>query len=259
MTTNKYSKGKVYKLCNSVDDKEYVGSTILSLPQRKAAHKTDAKKALKRPVCKHFNEIGWTNVNIVLIENYPCSSMEELTARERKWIDQLKPVLNHKLPGRTQAQYQAYRNQIEKEKTRKRKEAQQKIQTENKRLQDAKIKKVEIKKIVFRTQMEESVVKIACSKYKGKDNYLEKIKKATKQYRDNKDKKTRVDITENNTVIFRDKDEELVVKITCSQYKDKDNYLEYVVKATKRYRELEEEKKDTKVFEYLRQQGYVFK
>ena len=290
MTTNKYSKGKIYKLVNSVNDNIYVGSTILTLAQRKAAHKTDAKRALKRPVCKQLNDIGWTNVDIVLIENYPCSSMEELTARERKWIDKLKPMLNHKLPGRTQAQYEAYRNQIKREKTRKRIEALKKIQTEKKCLQDALKKiqtekkylqnalksiqtekkclqganKIETKpnkidtkpnKIVFRTQMEESVVKIACSKYKGKDNYLEELKKATKQYRDNVDKKTRVDITENNTVIFRDKEEEFFVKCVCSKYKGKVNYIEYVVKATKRYRELEKEKRDTKVLEYLRQQG----
>ena len=278
MTTNKYSRAKIYKLVNSVNDKIYVGSTILTLPQRKAVHKTDAKKALKRPVCKQLNEIGWTNVDIVLIENYPCSSMEELTARERKWIDKLKPMLNHKLPGRTQAQYQAYRNQIKREKTRKRTEALKKIQTERQCLKDA-LKKIqtenkylqyahkietipnniETKQLTFKNKMEESVVKIACSKYKGKDNYLEEIKKATKQYRDNIDKKTRVDITENNTVIFRDKNEELVVNITCSQYKGKDNYLEKVAKVLKRHREIELEKKNAKVMDFLKQQGYVFK
>lgn len=288
MTTNKYSKGKIYKLVNSVNDKIYIGSTTCTLAQRKAGHKTDAKRALKRPVCKHFNEIGWTNVEIVLLENYACNSLEELTARERKWIDKLKPVLNITLPGRTEAQYIADMKKINKEKTRKRKEAQQKKQTEKQCLQDAlkkiqtekkciqdalkkiqtekkyiqdahkietKPNKIETKPLPFKNQMEESVVKIACSKYKGKDNYLEKIKKATKQYRDNVDKKTRVDITENNTVIFRDKKEELFVKCVCSQYNGKVNYIEYVVKATKRYRELEKEKRDTKVLEYLRQQG----
>ena len=213
MTTNKYSKAKIYKLVNNVDDKIYVGSTTCSLAQRKAGHKTDAKRALKRPVCKHFNEIGWTNVEIVLLENYACTSLAELTARERKWIDKLKPVLNITLPGRTQAQYQAYRNQMNVEKTRKRKE----IQAENKRIQ-AENKRIQ----------EEN------SKMKAKS----------------KNKKT----TEAKTVIFRDKREELVVTISCIQYKGKDNYIEKVENAIKKYREIKFNKTKAKVMDYLRQQ-----
>ena len=229
MTTNKYSRGKIYKLCNSVDDKEYVGSTFCSLNNRKSAHRNAAKVKTGQKVYKHLNEIGWEKVEIVLLENYACTNLRELQAREGGWIKNLNPVLNTRIPCRFDLQKNA-------------EEIKQKIQG-----------KISAKTLVFRNHMEESIVKIACSKYKGKDNYLEEIKKATKQVRDNIDKKTRVDITENNTVIFRDKNEELVVKITCSQYKGKDNYLEKVAKVLKRHREIELEKKNTKVMDYLRQ------
>lgn len=105
MTTNKYSTGKIYKLVNNVDDKEYVGSTYQSLSKRKGGHKVAAKTNGEQRVYKHLNEIGFNNVEIILIENYPCSSKDELNARERKWIDELKPDLNKQLPCRTIQEY----------------------------------------------------------------------------------------------------------------------------------------------------------
>lgn len=102
MTTNKYQKGKIYKLVNNVDDKIYVGSTASTLTKRKCGHKHKAKSEIDRRVYKHLNEIGWENVEIVLVENYPCNSKDELNARERKWIEELKAELNITMPTRTQ-------------------------------------------------------------------------------------------------------------------------------------------------------------
>jgi hypothetical protein len=50
---------------------------------------------------QHFNEIGWENTHIVLIENFPCNSKDELFARERHFIDLLNPELNTRLPCTT--------------------------------------------------------------------------------------------------------------------------------------------------------------
>jgi hypothetical protein len=102
---NKYSRGKIYKLVNNVDDEFYVGSTTQSLAKRKGGHVVDARHQPERNVYKHLNEIGLDEVQIILVENYPCQSIHELKARERYWIDQLKPSLNKCIPFRTRQEY----------------------------------------------------------------------------------------------------------------------------------------------------------
>ena len=82
-----YQNGKIYKLVNSVDDKIYVGSTCGNLRLRKSRHKSKSKLEPNRHIYKHLNEIGWDNIDIILIELYQCNSKDELHARERHWID----------------------------------------------------------------------------------------------------------------------------------------------------------------------------
>lgn len=105
MTTNKFSNGKIYRLVNNVDDEVYVGSTVQTLAKRKGGHKTDARRCPDFKVYKHLNNIGWDNVEIVLIENYSCNCKDELKARERYWIDEIKPSLNKIVPLRTFKEY----------------------------------------------------------------------------------------------------------------------------------------------------------
>ncbi len=100
-----YQNGKIYKLCNNVDDEIYVGSTCNPLRIRKGQHKSQAKTQLNREVYKHLNEVGWENVEIILIENHACESKDELHKRERYWIDTLKPSLNKVIPTRTQKEW----------------------------------------------------------------------------------------------------------------------------------------------------------
>ena len=102
-----YSDGKIYKLVNNVDDKIYVGSTCGTLRLRKSTHKSHAQrqKIKDRTVYKHLNQVGWGNVEIILIENCECKSRDELHRRERYWIDELKPELNKNIPRRTYAEW----------------------------------------------------------------------------------------------------------------------------------------------------------
>jgi group I intron endonuclease len=105
--TERYNLAKIYKLVNNVDDKIYVGSTCLTLTKRKSCHKVSCLKCPNQPVYKHLNEIGFNNVDIVIIESFPCPSKDELHKRERYWIDLLKPELNKNIPSRTMAEYNA--------------------------------------------------------------------------------------------------------------------------------------------------------
>jgi len=99
-----YANGKIYKLVNSVDDKIYVGSTCELLRVRKYKHKYDAK-IKPAYVHTHLNQIGWDNVDIILIEAFECKNKDELHKRERHYIDELKSELNKQLPTRTKVEW----------------------------------------------------------------------------------------------------------------------------------------------------------
>ena len=118
MNIDRYKGGKIYKIVNDVDDEIYVGSTCLSLAKRFYNHKQKAKTRLEQRVYKHLNAIGWENVRIILIEEFPCQSKMELEKRERHFIEELAPSLNKCIPCRTQQEYQ----QIQKAKYENNKE-----------------------------------------------------------------------------------------------------------------------------------------
>lgn len=66
--------------------------------QTQSSSSIRGKKEINRRVYNHLNQIGWVNVQIILIENHSCQTKEELNARERHWIDTLKPELNKARP-----------------------------------------------------------------------------------------------------------------------------------------------------------------
>lgn len=118
MTDNRYSRGKIYKLVNDVDEEFYVGSTCLPLYKRFAWHK-EASKYRQSQIYQHFNHIGWDKVKIILIEEFPCNNKMELLRKEREYFDKLKPKLNTYRPFITEEErktafaeyYQEYRVQ----------------------------------------------------------------------------------------------------------------------------------------------------
>lgn len=92
-----YQNGKIYKIVNTVDDKIYVGSTTLSLTKRFKLHKNPNQKWF---CCcyEHFINVGFNNVDIELIEDYPCDTKKELLEREKYFINELKSELNIQSP-----------------------------------------------------------------------------------------------------------------------------------------------------------------
>lgn len=115
MADNRYKNGKIYRLVNDVDDEFYVGSTCLSLPKRLYYHKQDARRGIL-PAYQHFNNVGWENVKIILIEEYACDNKMELERQERKWIEELKPTLNKVVPTRTRQEYRNDNREVLREK-----------------------------------------------------------------------------------------------------------------------------------------------
>lgn len=104
-----YSKGKIYKIVCDTTGKVYVGSTTKQyLSQRLFAHYDAYCKYLSG--CKHatrttsFEVLEEMNYSIVLIEEYPCRSKDELLRRERHYIERMDCV-NRSVPTRTKQEY----------------------------------------------------------------------------------------------------------------------------------------------------------
>jgi hypothetical protein len=105
-----YQNGKVYKLYAQLDDGTiicYYGSTTKNLRVRLAGHVQSAKK-IRDTTSKHIIDAG--NYNIMLLENFPCNSKEELSAREQFYILNNECV-NKVVPLRTKKEW--YNDNIE--------------------------------------------------------------------------------------------------------------------------------------------------
>ena len=99
-----YSKGKIYKILNSVNNIEYVGSTTRPyLATRMAGHRHDSKTRT-HPLYKAMNEIGAEHFRIVLHSAFPCNSKDELEAEEYRVLDTVIatgiPVYNAMINGK---------------------------------------------------------------------------------------------------------------------------------------------------------------
>jgi len=96
-----YQQAKIYMICNG--DKDcipYIGSSCKRLlSQRMNQHRDDYKKWKRNPEKYSyissftlFEKFGIENCYIELIQAYPCNTSDELRARERRWINDIKCV-----------------------------------------------------------------------------------------------------------------------------------------------------------------------
>ncbi len=101
-----YQDGKIYKLVSFQTDKVYIGSTCQGLAVRKAEHKRHLKsyKNGKKNYITAFELIKYEDVEIILIENFPCNTKEELYSRERIHIEN-NNCINKAIPTRTKKEY----------------------------------------------------------------------------------------------------------------------------------------------------------
>jgi len=121
--------GRVYRL--KCGDKFYIGSTIQTLNRRLTKHKSAAKtKALKCHA--HFNEQGWNNVTIELLEEGEFENRKALCRREGEYMlphINDENCLNCAVAGRTDAEYDKVYKQANRDKIN----AQQRARREAKR------------------------------------------------------------------------------------------------------------------------------
>ena len=90
-----YDNGKIYKIVCNKTNKIYIGSTCQStLAKRLTKHKLSFKswKNNKYGYMSSYEILENGDFDIVLIESYPCKNRDELTSRERFYIDSLECV-----------------------------------------------------------------------------------------------------------------------------------------------------------------------
>lgn len=175
---NKYKRGKIYKIVDNTDMRVYIGSTTQTLTKRLITHRV-SYKAFKQGNKKRYYSSHEVMKNgdytMTLIENYPCNSREELSKRERYFIENTDNVVNIR------------KSYSSEEETRE---------------------KAKIYGINYRKENNESLREYA-KKYieENKEYYKNKNKK---YYQDNKDK-----IIEINKKRYIESKENLLQKNTC--------------------------------------------
>ena len=81
----KYKNGKIYQILNTVNDKVYIGSTCTQL-SRRVAHHRKCSLTQHSPLYTEMRLLGFDKCYIELLELFPGSSKDELTARENSII-----------------------------------------------------------------------------------------------------------------------------------------------------------------------------
>jgi len=149
-----YSKTIIYKIvCNDLNINEtYVGHTT-SFVKRKASHKSICNNEKS----KHYEEKkyqtirangGWDNWSMIQILEFPCSSLQEALAEERRHYELLNSNLNTHYPCRSKKEWYEANPDYMKEYNKEYREANiDKIKTKTKEYRDAnKEKKAEYDK-----------------------------------------------------------------------------------------------------------------
>ncbi len=99
-----YSKGKIYKITNNLNDDVYIGSTCETLSRRFNNHKNKSNNNLnKSPFHSSMNEIGYERFSIQLIEDYPCEDQYQLRQREAFFMRQIG-TMNKFIPFVTESE-----------------------------------------------------------------------------------------------------------------------------------------------------------
>jgi len=116
MTTLNYSNAKIYKLEPLQEHEEheiYIGSTCYKyLSESMRNYRSDYErykriddyKKNKSNAFPLFDKYGIDNIQILLIENYSCTTKDELKTRQAYYIKSL-PCMNKRIPGRTKEEY----------------------------------------------------------------------------------------------------------------------------------------------------------
>lgn len=106
-----YKLGKIYKIISVNTDKVYIGSSAQKyLSKRMGTHNekyTKYKNGTYHYVSS-FDIIEKGQAKIVLLESFPCNSVDELRAREQYWIENTPNCVNKFKAYRTEEEAKEY-------------------------------------------------------------------------------------------------------------------------------------------------------
>ena len=191
-----YNNGKIYKIIDSENKVIYIGSTVEKLCRRYSTHQHKA--------------IG---NKIILIENCPCNSREELVKKEQEIIEQYDNLLN---------KFRAYRS--EEDNTEDMKISRKKYYENNK---DEILEKAK----VYRENNKEKISE-------NHKVYYEKNKEYHKEYRKVYNENNKEKISENKKVYYENNKEKISENKKVYNENNKDKILE----KAKVYREKNKDK-----------------
>lgn len=122
--TKEFSQGKIYVI-RAPSGRQYIGSTTKRyLSDRMSHHRwgfREWKKGRQDYTTSYsLFEESYDNVTIELLENYPCSDINELRAREGYWIRNIEGgCINKVIIGRTRQEWFQENRETLKEKKKK--------------------------------------------------------------------------------------------------------------------------------------------
>ena len=156
-----YKNGKIYKLINDDLGLTYYGSTATTLTKRLCSHKSKSKTNTNK--CKSKLLFTGGAVEIFLVEAFPCENKDQLSKRERFYIESNECVNKH-IPGRTQKEWYEVNKEKILENQKEYKEANKEAILENqKEYYEANKEKIkEQKKEYYQKNKEKMAEKITC-------------------------------------------------------------------------------------------------
>lgn len=91
-----YQNGKIYRLISSQTNEVYIGSTTQALQKRKSEHNQNFKywQNGKYHYISSFELCKYDDMDIELVEEYPCKSKNELEKRESEIIRSTEHCIN---------------------------------------------------------------------------------------------------------------------------------------------------------------------
>lgn len=96
-------------------------------------------------MCWLGKEGGWHDVQVEVVEKFPCDSKEELEEREKEWILEMNPELNSNVPRRTLEEYKKtaqFKNKKREQDKKYNKENKETIKEKNKIWREANIERL---------------------------------------------------------------------------------------------------------------------
>ena len=133
-----YQLGKIYKIVCNTTGLIYIGSTCEpTLAKRLAKHNGNYIEYInkKRNFITSFKILENKNFEIILLDEYPCDSKDQLHKRERFFIDS-NDCVNKVIPTRSKSEYDKLYHEVNKVKRQTQTKLYREKNKEHKKEQD---------------------------------------------------------------------------------------------------------------------------